>query len=322
MLKVVKAQGQGFVSDAGRFGFQGQGVPVGGVLDTFSYRIGNAALGNPEGLAALELMGKFEFVCTQGFDLILASRGSNASLDGHLLQDGRVYTLQAGDVLRVNPTQVGFWTVLCVRGGIDVDAVLGSRSTCLAAGFGGYEGRVLQVGDDLPIGSAARCTPALGTHKRLSLPFAVDAGGVLRVACVAGPEFDWLTEESKQAFANTSYGFNIQSSRMGYHLTPACGPMKFSQASSIRSCPVQPGIVQMPPSGLPVVLLSEAQTTGGYPRVVSVLGCDLWKLAQFGPGVQLQFELVSMGDACELNAKHANEWMLYQQVIQNHVDQR
>ncbi len=321
MLKVVKAQGQGFVSDAGRFGYQSQGVPVGGVLDGFSYRIGNAALGNPQGTAALELMGKFEFVCTQGVELILPSRGSNASLDDRTLKDGQVYVLQAGDVLRVNPTHVGFWTLLCVRGGFDVPPVLGSRSTCLAAGFGGYEGRALQVGDELPIGDTARCTPPLAYSKRLSLPLAVSEYSVLHVACVAGPEWDCLTEQSRHAFSTTLYSFNVQSSRMGYRLDPACGPFELSAITSIRSCPVQPGMVQMPPSGVPVILLSEAQTTGGYPRVACVLDCDVWKLAQFRPGVQLQFELVSMDDACDLNAKHAKDWMLYQQVIKDHVDQ-
>jgi 5-oxoprolinase (ATP-hydrolysing) subunit C len=322
VLKVVRAQGQGLVSDGGRFGLQGQGVPVGGVLDAFSYRIANAALGNPPGLAALELMGKFEFVCTESVELILGSRASHASLDGRVLHDGQVYTLQAGDVLHVNPARVGFWTLLCVRGGFDVPPVLGSRSTCLAAGFGGYEGRALQVGDTLPIGNTAHCAPALKQSKRLSLPFAVDQNNVLRVACVAGPEFDCLTEESRHAFANTLFDFNIQSSRMGFRLDPACGPMGFSLAKSWRSVAVQPGIVQMPPGGRPVVLLSEAQTTGGYPRVASVLSSDLWKLAQFGPDVRLQFEWVSRQAACERNRSHAKDWMFYQQVIENHVDQR
>ena len=316
MLKVIKAQGQGFVSDSGRWGYQHQGVPVGGVLDRLSYAVGNLALGNPDGSACLELMGQFVFVCTQPGKLLLANRGAQATLNSKRVDCGQVLYLQEGDVLAIKPPHLGFWTLLCIQGGIDVPMVMGSRSTCLAAAFGGFEGRVLQGGDCLRTG--AEFQPAVRQSIRLAMPLALRNGaGELPVHCLPGPEFEALNPDSRKLFEQQAYTLGQQSSRMGYSLTAAHQPLKLSASLSLRSHAVHPGVVQLPPSGHPLVLLCEAQVTGGYPRIASVLSCELWKFAQLGAGQSIPWVVVDTAQAKRLQRQHNNEMRRYHHVIES-----
>lgn len=316
MLEVIKAQGQGFVSDSGRWGHQHQGVPVGGVLDSFSYTVGNWALGNPDNAACLELMGQFVFVCTQPGKLFLANRGAKATLNSKVVYCGQVLYLQKGDLLAIKPPSLGFWTLLCIQGGIDVPMVMGSRSTCLAAAFGGFEGRALQAGDCLRAG--AEFQRSLRQSARLALPLAPQNSlGVLPVYCLPGPELKALTPHSRQLFEQQSFTLGSQSSRMGYSLTAARQPLKLSASLSLRSHAVHPGVVQLPPRGHPLVLLCEAQVTGGYPRIASVLSCELWKFAQLGAGQSIQWVLVDDAQAKRLQHQHNNEMRRYHHVIES-----
>lgn len=317
MLKLVKAQGQGIVSDAGRWGYQHEGVPVGGVLDMFSYTVGNWALGNAENAACLELMGQFDFVCAKPCKVFLANVGANARLNNKPVLCGQVLPLQVGDVLRTLPPGLGFWNLLCLKGGVDVPLVMGSRSTCIPAGFGGFQGRALQVGDEIHAGQlqGGGClNPAL----RLAMPKAVcDAAKPLRVHCLPGPEFELLAEESSDLFQKQLHVLHKQSSRMGYRLEGATTPLTLKNHVSLRSHAVHPGIVQLPPSGQPLVLLSESQVTGGYPRIASVLGCDLWKFAHLRTGQGVYWELLDHVRAASLQSKNEKELERYRYAIES-----
>ena len=324
MLRVIKAQGQGFVSDSGRWGYQYQGVPVGGVLDSFSYTVGNWALGNPDNAACLELMGQFVFVCTQPGKLFLANRGAQATVNNKVVYCGQVLQLQEGDLLEIRPPHLGFWTLLCIQGGIDVPMVMGSRSTCLAAAFGGFEGRALQAGDCLRAG--AEFQPAVRQGIRLAMPLALRNGAEeLPVHCLPGPEFEALNPDSRKLFEQQAYTVGQQSSRMGYILKGTHSPLQLSNSLSLRSHAVHPGMVQLPPSGNPVVLLCEAQVTGGYPRLASVLACELWTFAQLGLGQSVNWVVVDATQAKRLQHQHHTEMRRYQHVVESnrgesHVD--
>lgn len=315
MLKVVKAQGQGLVSDSGRWGYQHEGVPVGGVLDTFSFSVGNLALGNAENAACLELMGQFDFVCAKPCRVLLANRGAQALLNGKYVFCGQVLDLQEGDLLRTQPPFLGFWNMLCVQGGLDVPVVMGSRSTCVAAGFGGFLGRALQVGDELHAGEKQNAGLQVGVRLAMPLALSEDAQA-LTVHCLAGPDFEALTSHSQTLFTTQTYTMGTQSSRMGYRLEGSQEKLALKQALSLRSHAVHPGMVQLPPSGQPVVLLSEAQVTGGYPRVASVLSCELWKFAQLGSGQGVHWVIVDLSFAKNLQLKHDKEREVYRHVIQ------
>lgn len=324
MLKVVKAQGQGLVSDAGRWGFQHEGVPVGGVLDSFSFAIGNLALGNSENFACLELMGQFDFVCAKPCRLFLANRGAVAFLNHRVVRSGQVLSLQEGDVFKSQPPGHGFWNMVCVQGGVDVPLAMGSRSTCLSAGFGGLQGRALQVGDEIHAGH--EFSAQLKSGVRLALPLAdFDSQGRMPIHCLAGPEFSLLDETSRQAFSSQAYRLGVQSSRMGYRLECSDAQLRLSKPCSLASHAVHPGLVQLPPSGHPVVLLSECQVTGGYPRLASVLGCELWKFAQLSTGQVIQWVMVDFEQAERLEQQHLRRLKQYHHMIESntvkcHVD--
>lgn len=316
MLKLVKAQGQGIVSDTGRLVYQHQGVPVGGVLDNFSFHVGNLALGNSANAACLELMGQFDFVCARPCKVFLANRGAQAMLNNKPVLGGRVFDLQEGDLLRTQPPWLGFWNMLCVQGGVNVPLVMGSRSTCIPAGFGGYLGRALRVGDEIHTGE--KFTAALVPEIRLGLPQAFrDSTDCLTVYCLAGPEFDALTEESKQVFTTHIFTLGAQSSRMAYRLEDSEDALQLKRALSLRSHAVHPGMVQLPPSGQPLVLLADAQVTGGYPRIASVLASELWKFAHLGPGQGVHWVMVDAAQATRLQLQHEQETRRYHYAIES-----
>lgn len=324
MLKVVRAQGQGIVSDLGRWGYQHEGVPIGGVLDTFSFSLANLALGNPANAACLELMGQFDFVCAKPCLVLFANRGAHALLNNKPVLCGQVLGLQEGDVLRTQPPGLGFWNVLCVQGGVDVPEMTGSRSTCLVAGFGGLQGRALQVGDELHF--AQKFTTSIRHGVRLAMPLArTEHSACLVLHVLPGPEFFELSENSQHLFTRQHFSLGTQSSRMGYRLEALESPLSLKHVVSLRSHAVHPGLVQLPPSGQPVVLLCEAQVTGGYPRLGSVLSCDLWKLSQLGGGESVSWVLVNEQQAQRLQARHELDRKRYQQAIEynkatTHVD--
>jgi 5-oxoprolinase (ATP-hydrolysing) subunit C len=324
MLKVVKAQGQGLVSDAGRWGYQHEGVPVSGVLDSFSFTVGNRILGNSDNLACLELMGQFDFVCAKPCRILFANRGAHALLNNKPVASGQVLSLLEGDVVRTKPPGLGFWNMLCVQGGVDVPEMMGSRSTCLAAGFGGFQGRALQVGDEIHAGNCA--DGPVSSRKRFAMPLApIDSAGRLLVHCLPGPEFDCLTEHSQKLFVSQGHLLGVQSSRMGYRLEGEQAPLELKSSLTLRSHAVHPGIVQLPPSGQPVVLLSECQVTGGYPRIAAVLSCELWKFSQLHIGQGVHWVVVDAAQAERLQLRHESELRRYNHVIESsqqtaHVD--
>lgn len=325
MLKLVKAQGQGIVSDGGRWGHQHQGVPLGGVLDDFSFQVGNLALGNPANSACLELMGRFDFVCASACTVFLANRGAVGLLNGQPVSSGRVLVLQEGDVLRLQPPRLGFWNLLCMQGGVQVPLVLGSRSTCLAAGFGGLQGRALSVGDEILPGP--ECAASLSPECCLAMPLAWPVDGQeLSMPVLPGPELDELTDESRHHFISQPFRLGLQSSRMGYRLEQdEAHRLNLARPLGLNSHAVHPGIVQLPPSGQPVVLLSEAQVTGGYPRIASIPASALWKLAQLGTGQLVHWQLLDEQGASLLLKQRERELMKYMAAIETnrsatHVD--
>lgn len=325
MLKVTKAQGQAIVSDSGRWGYQHQGVPVCGVMDGFSYQLANFALGNSSEAACVEIMGQFDFVCAQAVRLMFGNCGANAELNKRAVYAGQVLELQVGDVLRVHPAGVGIWSLLCVQGGVDVPQLMGSRSTCLSAGFGGYSGRTLQAGDVILAGADYSRASIDPTH-RIAMPsIAALHDRCAEVDLLAGPAWNGLTEESRSLATEQSYRVSAHSSRMGYRLLPMMSPLRFQGEVSVRSHAVHAGWVQVPPSGEPVVLLSDAQTTGGYPGVACVPHYDVWKFAHLKPGQEVRFNLISFKEAMHMEAQRAHdinrrEYWIDLKRAQQHVD--
>ena len=190
---------------------------------------------------------------------------------------------------------------LCVDGGIDVPLVLGARATDLKAGYGGHHGRALQAGDRLPQGTPGRPLPRLGVQQRPWQPL---------LRAIPGTEYHEFDAASRQAFWQQPWTVSPHSNRMGYRLQGAA--LQRNHGAELLSHAVLPGVVQVPPSGQPIVLLADAQTTGGYPRIASVIDADLWLLAQARPGSRLQFVECDLATARAAREHWQRDWRRFE----------
>ena len=282
------------VQDLGRRGYQRYGVPQSGALDSYALRVGNLLVGNPEGAAGLEMTlagPRLRLLA----DTVLAVTG--ADLRAHLndvpLPLWRAAAAPAGAILSFADVAQGMRAYLAAAGGIDVPPVMGSRSTYLRARLGGLEGRALRPGDHL----ATAWEGALDRVEGRRLP---DEGApihqrspVLRV--VLGPHTDAFEPQGLQAFLVAPYTISAQSDRTGYRLQGP--PVEHSGRADIVSEGVPLGAVQVAGDGMPMVLLTDRGTTGGYTKIATVISVDLPRLAQATPGDIVTFQSVTLEEA-------------------------
>jgi len=283
------------VQDRGRMGCQKFGVTVSGAMDEVALRVGNILVGNPQSAAGLEISFLGPQIRIQA-DVVLALTGAEveADLDGQPIPWYQVFRARAGQVLDIRHCTRGMRAYLCVGGGLDVPVRLGSRSTSLAAGFGGLEGRSLREGDLLSVG------PSVGTPTRRAdrtVPRSwrptFESPQTLRV--VFGPQDDAFTEAGRRTFLASLYEVSPSSDRMGCRLE---GPaIEHAGPADIISDWIPPGGIQVPGSGKPIILLADRQTTGGYTKIATVIGPDLPKLAQVRPGEQVRLQAISVEEA-------------------------
>jgi antagonist of KipI len=283
------------VQDLGREGFGSLGVSPSGAADPLSLRMGNRLVGNPQGAAALEmtLLGGV-FLFPRGAVVALTGSDFGATLDGAPLDILTAANVRPGQTLRVGSTRSGARSYLCVRGGIIVKPFLGSASTHLLSGLGGYEGRALRKGDVLRIGPATtsfqKKTIAARASERLA------PRKVLRVT--PGPQSDWFPKSSVQAFYAGTYRVAEESNRMGLRLEGQ--PIARESADEMTSEGVSIGAVQITAGGLPIILFVEQQTTGGYAKIANVISADLHSLGQLRPRDEIRFEPVDWETARSL----------------------
>jgi KipI family sensor histidine kinase inhibitor len=282
------------VQAAPRRGYRRLGVAGSGPLDAGAHAAANRAVGNGAGDAALEvtLVGptlrflRNTRVAVTGADLgAVLERADLGAWDVPL---GRVFLARPENVLRFRGRRAGCRAYVAFDGGIDVPPVLGSGSTDLTGGFGGHEGRALRAGDVLPVGPARGGS---GKHEEKSLPAPEAAVVCLRV--ILGPQEDHFHSETLERFLESSYSVSLRSDRVGCRLEgpaiPASGP------SEIVSDGLVPGCIQVPPDGQPMVMLADGPTTGGYPKIATVVAADLGRLAQLVPGEgRVRFEAVAL----------------------------
>lgn len=277
------------IQDLGRPGRRHDGVTAGGAADAFSLRLLNLLVGNDESAAGLEftLLGPtIRFEC----DAVIAVGGAPTSA----LPLWRPLTVSAGTMVEFGPVSAGCRGYLAVAGGIDVPVVLGGRGLHGRAGFGGGVGRVLAGGDEVPLGAVtAGVAPGAWHLDERMLPWH-DSPGVLRVL----PDSDGACFQA--GAWSTRFQVSAKSDRMGVRLL---GPGLVGDAGGERlSSAVVPGTVQIPPDGQPIVLLVDAQTIGGYPRLGQVIAADLPKVAQLRPGQHVEFRPVDRDEAMAARA--------------------
>jgi antagonist of KipI len=286
------------VQDLGREGFGHMGVSASGAADPVALRIGNRLVGNAEGAPALEmtLIGG-AFVFPERAVVALAGSDFGAALDGKCVEMWSSIEIRPEQTLQLGPTRSGARCYLCVRGGIDVKLFLGSASTHLLSGLGGFQGRALRRGDVLKIGTAGG---TFRTFRKMSVVAKALAQlaprKILRVT--AGPQSDWFSEDVRKAFYSATYRVTEESNRMGLRLEGAA--IASASRGEMLSEGVSLGAVQITAGGLPIILFVEQQTTGGYPKIANVISADLASLGQLKPRDEVQFERVEMETARSL----------------------
>lgn len=300
-IKVLLPGALTTVQDLGRFGYQQFGIPCSGVMDQRAYRTANALLENKHNEAVLELTlfgGSYQFeettvIAITGADMYPAINGTPCPMYRPVL-------VPAGGTLSFGMAKSGCRTYLAVSGGIDVPEVMGSRSTNMKCKIGGYQGRALLAGDVLPIG-AIRTPYEYLEGKRAEAP---DYPCDLVIRVIEGPQADCFSGNGISAFYHSTYTVSEQSDRMGCRLT---GPaIESKNGTDIISDGIVFGSIQVTSSGMPIILLADRQTTGGYAKIATVCTADLPLLAQAKPGDTIRFRAISLADAQALLASQTS----------------
>lgn len=293
-LKIRRAGMLTSVQDLGRWGFQSSGVPVAGAMDLPALRIGNAMLGNPEGAAALEvtLLGPELEVCSGGA-AVFAGADLGFSVNGRAVGSWRVVELKSGDVISFTGPKNGCRGNLCFAGGVGVPLVMNSRSTYMRAKIGGFEGRALKNGDVITTGEPSPLWKRLdGFTLPPELNPALPADAPLSL--MTGLQEDLFTEEGRATLFSSEYTITSESDRMGCRLDGA--KIEHVKGGDIVSDGVPLGAVQIPSHGMPIVMLADRQTTGGYTKIGVLTPLSIEALVQKMPGSAVRFRKASIDD--------------------------
>ena len=294
MIEILSTSALATVQDLGRSGALRWGVGSSGAMDPLALAAGNLLLGNDEGAAAVEVP-VFPFRVRFTADCVFSVTGADcaARLDDAPLLPWWACEARAGQVLQLGvPQQGGPWRAsrayLCLAGGIDVPEVLGSRSTQLRGAFGGLAGRALRQGDTLRAAMPGAGSNATGfglVPPALALPLQADGLPAMRVLPAA--EYSHFTQASRASFWSQAWKITPQSDRYGYRLAGV--PLEPMAEIEMRSHGIVPGVIQVPPSGQPIVQMCDAQPSGGYPKIGTVIEADRWRLGQAPIGSHVRF---------------------------------
>jgi len=292
---IVHRAGPGVtVQDMGRPGYLGFGLSQGGAADRLAMAEGAALLAQDGRTAALEMAGMGgEFEASEDIRIALTGAPMRAAIDGQRIAWHASHEFPKGARLVIGGASVGSYGYLHVGGGFDTPETLEARSAHLAAGLG----KAVAAGDVLPVGE----DPGHGTNQCLSVEPRFE-GGTVRI--VPSLQTDFFGSDQIARFESAEFHRDTRGSRMGVRLNGAEG-FHSDAGLSVLSEVVVPGDIQITGDGTPFVLLSECQTTGGYPRICTVLPCDLPKVVQAAPGASLRFRFVTLEDAVEAEARAA-----------------
>lgn len=295
ILKVLDAGPYTTFQDMGRLGYQDVGVPVSGALDKSSARLANVLVGNAPGTAVLEMLLQGMSLQVETGSVRLALFGCEGSLDVSgarrlTVPAGRSVRLVQGDVVKVTSLGQSLCGYLAAEGGFDIPMQLGSASTYVRGGIGGLEGRVLRRGDLLGLSLP---DVDIRFEKELAEPYDYAYGQAIRV--VLGPQENCFTQDAVKAFLSEPYQVSDKADRMGFRLDGA--QLQHTDGYDLVSDGIVSGAIQVPGSGLPIVLLADAQTTGGYPKIATVISADIPVLARRRPGSTVRFQQVSLDEA-------------------------
>jgi biotin-dependent carboxylase-like uncharacterized protein len=301
-MKVFKVLKPGFfttVQDLGRYGYLKFGVPLSGAMDAFSHVAANLLVENNPDDACLEitLIGPEllalvnTYIAVTGGDISIKINGGSAAM-------WKTLEVKEGDMISFGKIESGCRAYIAIAGGIETPLILGSRSTYVRGGFGGLNGRQLREGDMIEGSKAPSRMIAYKMPEELipDFPQHIDARVIM------GPQAEMFTEKGIETFLSSQYEVTPEADRMGYRLEGPIIEHKFM--SNIVSDALLPGAVQVPKSGKPIVIMRDAPTTGGYPKIATVITPDVSKLGQAKPHDTVEFTKITVREAHDILREH------------------
>ncbi len=324
MIEILATGALSTVQDPGRTAYRRFGVGTAGAMDRLALAIGNTLVDNPADAAGIEIpVLPFKVQFRQPIAFAVTGADCAMQLDGKPLLPWWRYQAEAGEILTLGGDGQGFSagarSYVNLAGGVDVPLVLGSRSTQLRGHFGGHQGRALVAGDRLstgPVreppglpGSASSQGSAAGfgvvppsvalTGNDFFAGPATESVPSTAVRVLPAAEYDFFNAESTNRLWHADWKITAQSDRYGYRLF---GPaLALKQSLETRSHGVVPGVIQVPPGGQPIIQMQDAQPSGGYPKIGTVIEADLWRLAQAPAGSRVRFVKTTYSDALAAN---------------------
>lgn len=323
-MRVLKPGMLSSFQDEGRIGHQPLGVSVVGAMDQRAHRLANIIAGNLTDCASLEITltgPALQF--TEACCIAICGADLSPTLNGKPVAMNRPLVIRAQDELQFGARRHGTRAYLAVHGGFAIPEVLGSQSTYLRSHFGGWQGRALKRGDEIPLrrplketgldgGALETLAQSLWSIK-LYLPSIIAGSTRARIRLIKSVQWDEFTPDSREALVNEPFRISPDSERMGYRLQ---GPdILMTKPRQMISEATTFGTIQVPAGGQPIVLMADRQTTGGYPKIAYVATVDLPLLAQMGPGDRVQFELVSLEAAQALDASRTRAFHDLEQAL-------
>jgi antagonist of KipI len=271
-------------------------------MDAASFAAANRLVGNDAGVPGLEATIRGPSLRIEEPAVVaLAGADLSFTLDGQALTPGQSRACRAGSILQGGVRRDGARAYLAFAGGLGIPPLLGSCATHAIARLGGVQGRRLETGDRIPLHPATSATPTIAHRSGKAIPRVPRGGARLRV--MPGPQDDWFEAQAFDVLQETRYVVSTQSDRMGYRLTGP--PIPRRSTEEMISDATFTGALQVLPSGQPILLMADRQTTGGYPQMATVISADLPLAGQLAPGDWVEFQLATRHEALTaLRAMH------------------
>jgi antagonist of KipI len=291
------------IQDKGRKGYQQYGMPTAGAMDEFSLRIANILVGNNDFEACLEatMMGpeiSFEV------ETVISVTGGDLSpkINNRVIDMWKSIKIQKGDILSFGALRSGCRSYIAFAGGFTVPEVMGSKSTYVRGGIGGYEGRAFKK-DDLIVLKGTYLTGEF-VEKVVPACEVPTYSNIYTIRVIIGPQEEYFTEEAIKTFLGSEYVISNEADRMGYRLSGE--KLQHRNGADIISDGIALGSIQVPGHGLPIIMMADRQTTGGYPKIATVISSDISMLGQTKPGDKIKFSAVSITEAHNILLEHEN----------------
>jgi antagonist of KipI len=319
-ITILKPGISSSIQDLGRWGLQQYGIPISGAMDEYAARRANIFCGNEEEEPVIEItLHGAEIMFNEAACISITGSGSIIYLNDIEIEYNRLIKLDAFSILKFKPSATGCRSYLAIQGGLDIRKEMGSCSTFAPSGIGGINGQLLKTGDIIPFSRKE------SFHKKANEIIITKNGfaastwigvnlkeakqqRVTKIKICDGPEWNLFHEQNQNTFLSNEYTISLKANRMGIQLEGA--RLELLEKKEMISSAVTKGIIQITNEGLPIVLMADAQTTGGYPRIARVCSADISTLAQCRPGDKISLEKISEQESIE-KRNQLNQYLKY-----------